>query len=292
MVKSSSTSKNEIFDDSFCTTSCKKNIESINTKITKLSEKLSDTDCPGVIKNNKNETAKKSPVKYAEMYRNTSKSLKVRGNQRNWNNLMNQRLGSNFVMKNKACFKCGHFDRLAYDCGVWVKKGKSWPKKNFAHKNVTPRCHFFKTTSVSVVRCVNTAAPRPNVNSTQPKTTQDLAQSLLRITWSKFHHLSDHDEEEEIAEDDNPNKTKNVPEIFKIEGNLFDFETPLCEAFNEVNYLLKIDADLFTYNVQNFKTYDEYKRELKNDIAKGPEEPWNRKPMEETKAFKAKVKGS
>nr|GEZ96869.1 hypothetical protein [Tanacetum cinerariifolium] len=36
-------------------------------------------DCPGVIKTNKTETARKSPVKYAEMYKNTSKSPKVRG---------------------------------------------------------------------------------------------------------------------------------------------------------------------------------------------------------------------
>ncbi|GJY18493.1 hypothetical protein Tco_0389984 [Tanacetum coccineum] len=36
----------------------------------------------------------------------------------------------------------------------------------------------------------------------------------------KFHHLSDHDKEEETEEDDNPNETDNVPEIFKIEGNL------------------------------------------------------------------------
>nr|GEY07348.1 hypothetical protein [Tanacetum cinerariifolium] len=42
MVKSSSSSKNEVFDDSFCSTSCKKNTESLNTKITELSEKLSD----------------------------------------------------------------------------------------------------------------------------------------------------------------------------------------------------------------------------------------------------------
>nr|GEW20728.1 hypothetical protein [Tanacetum cinerariifolium] len=40
-------------------------------------------DCPRVIKNNKTKTARKSPVKYAEMYKNTSKSPKVRGNQRN-----------------------------------------------------------------------------------------------------------------------------------------------------------------------------------------------------------------
>nr|GEW43369.1 putative ribonuclease H-like domain-containing protein [Tanacetum cinerariifolium] len=36
-------------------------------------------DSPTVIKTNKAETARKSPVKYAEMYRNTSKSPKVRG---------------------------------------------------------------------------------------------------------------------------------------------------------------------------------------------------------------------
>ncbi|GKD28803.1 hypothetical protein Tco_1239581 [Tanacetum coccineum] len=60
----------------------------------------------------------------------------------------------------------------------------------------------------------------------------------------KFHHLSDHDEEEETEEDDNPNETDNVLEIFKIEGNLFDFEKPLYMAFYEFNHLLKIDADL------------------------------------------------
>nr|GFA98812.1 hypothetical protein [Tanacetum cinerariifolium] len=36
-------------------------------------------ECPGVIKTNKTETARKSPIKYAEMYRNTSKSPKVKG---------------------------------------------------------------------------------------------------------------------------------------------------------------------------------------------------------------------
>ncbi|GJQ95781.1 hypothetical protein Tco_0006920 [Tanacetum coccineum] len=79
---------------------------------------------------------------------------------------------------------------------------------------------------------------------------------------------------EETKEDDNPNEMDNVLKIFKIKGNLFDFETPLCEAFYEFNYLLKINTDLFTYDIQNFKTYHEYERELNNDIAKGTEEPW------------------
>ncbi|GKA79016.1 hypothetical protein Tco_0785553 [Tanacetum coccineum] len=67
-----------------------------------------------------------------------------------------------------------------------------------------------------------------------------------------------------------------------IEGNLFDFETPLCEAYHEFNCLLKIDTGLFTYDIQNFKTYDEYKRELNDDNAKGAEKLWseNRVPYQ------------
>ncbi|GJT62089.1 ribonuclease H-like domain-containing protein [Tanacetum coccineum] len=38
-----------------------------------------------------------------------------RGNQRNWNNMMSQRLGSNFEMFNKACYVCGCFDHLQVD---------------------------------------------------------------------------------------------------------------------------------------------------------------------------------
>ncbi|GKB14161.1 putative ribonuclease H-like domain-containing protein [Tanacetum coccineum] len=35
-----------------------------------------------------------------------------RGNQRIWNNMMSQRLGSNFEMFNKSCYVCGSFDHL------------------------------------------------------------------------------------------------------------------------------------------------------------------------------------
>ncbi|GJR80803.1 hypothetical protein Tco_0151588 [Tanacetum coccineum] len=75
--------------------------------------------------------------------------------------------------------------------------------------------------------------------------------------------------------DNNPNKMDNVPKIFRIEGNLFDFETPLCEAYHEFNCLLNIDTDLFTYDIQNLKTYDEYEREMNNNKAKDAEELWS-----------------
>nr|GEY73044.1 hypothetical protein [Tanacetum cinerariifolium] len=122
-------------------------------------------DSSTVIKTNKVETARKSSVKYAEMYRNTSKSPKVRGNQRNWNNLKSQQLGKDFLMQNKACFKCGHFDHLASDCGVWVEKGKIWPKNNFAHKNVTPRAILLKTGKTPI------AVNKTNMIVAQPKMT-------------------------------------------------------------------------------------------------------------------------
>ncbi|GJZ17444.1 ribonuclease H-like domain-containing protein [Tanacetum coccineum] len=39
-----------------------------------------------------------------------------RGNQRNWNYKMSQRLWSNLEMINKACYVCESFDHLQYDC--------------------------------------------------------------------------------------------------------------------------------------------------------------------------------
>ncbi|GJW45762.1 hypothetical protein Tco_0077408 [Tanacetum coccineum] len=50
-----------------------------------------------------------------------------------------------------------------------------------------------------------------------------------------------------------------VAKIFRIETNVFDFETPLCRAFKEFNYLLHIDPDILTKDIDGFKTYKEYK---------------------------------
>ncbi|GJR55875.1 ribonuclease H-like domain-containing protein [Tanacetum coccineum] len=85
---------------------------------------VKETSCPNAIKVNKTECVRKSTMKYAEMYMNISKSPRVRGNQRNWNNLKSQQLGKDFLMQNKACYKCGYFDHLASNCGIWVAKGE------------------------------------------------------------------------------------------------------------------------------------------------------------------------
>nr|GEX28303.1 hypothetical protein [Tanacetum cinerariifolium] len=44
MAKSSSSLDNEVYDDSYCSKSCRKNIENLNIKISKLNEELSDCE--------------------------------------------------------------------------------------------------------------------------------------------------------------------------------------------------------------------------------------------------------
>ncbi|GKB43626.1 hypothetical protein Tco_0888568 [Tanacetum coccineum] len=109
-------------------------------------------------------------------------------------------------------------------------------------------------------------------------TWEDLVENFVQ----KFYNLFYHNEEEEVEEDDDPDTIDNVPEIFKIEDDLFNFDTPLCIAFKEFNYLLNIDSDLFTYDIQEFKTYDEYEQKLNNDKTQGPNEQWsnNRVPYQ------------
>nr|GEU50015.1 hypothetical protein [Tanacetum cinerariifolium] len=74
--------------------------ESSSTISSKLVIKfVKAADRPTEMKTNKVETIKKSAVKYVELYRKTSKSANVRGNQRNWNNLKSQQLESQEVRK-------------------------------------------------------------------------------------------------------------------------------------------------------------------------------------------------
>ncbi|GKA71459.1 hypothetical protein Tco_0777598 [Tanacetum coccineum] len=92
-------------------------------------------------------------------------------------------------------------------------------------------------------------------------TWDDLVEKFVQ----RFYRLSNHNEDIDDDPDD-------ITDIFKIEGNLFDFETPLCEAFNDFNYLLRIDKDLFTFDIQGTGTYEEY--ELNNPATRDLEEPW------------------
>nr|GEV15981.1 hypothetical protein [Tanacetum cinerariifolium] len=119
-------------------------------------------------KTDKAETAKKPHVKYAEQYRKPTKKPNVRGNQRNWNNLKSHQLGPNFMMKKNACFNCGDFNHLAYDCRKRVKKGTSRSQNN-THKSFTPRPAVYKPPMRPM---------RSNMNGARPN----------RISFNKLSH--------------------------------------------------------------------------------------------------------
>nr|GEW04239.1 hypothetical protein [Tanacetum cinerariifolium] len=90
---------------------------------------------------------------------------------------------------------------------------------------------------------------------------------LVKKFVQKFYQLSDHNDE--IEKDDDPD---DITDIFKIKGNLFDFETPFYEAFKNFNFLLKIDKELFTFDIQGTGTYEEYK--LNNLMTRDIKEAW------------------
>nr|GFC72857.1 retrotransposon Orf1 [Tanacetum cinerariifolium] len=109
-------------------------------------------------------TAKKLAVRYAELYRKTTKRSTVRGNQQNWNNLKSQQLGENFMRKNTACFNYGHVDHLSYDCGLGVKKGTTKPQNN-THMSMSPRPAIYRPYTPPM------RPVRPNMNVARPKRT-------------------------------------------------------------------------------------------------------------------------
>ncbi|GKE48733.1 ribonuclease H-like domain-containing protein [Tanacetum coccineum] len=65
----------------------------------------------------------KSPRKIL-VDKNRQNTHSPRGNKRNWNQQMSQKLGSDFEMFNKACHVYGSFDHLKNDCNNWYNNGR------------------------------------------------------------------------------------------------------------------------------------------------------------------------
>ncbi|GJU60585.1 ribonuclease H-like domain-containing protein [Tanacetum coccineum] len=78
------------------------------------------------VKSNEHVKSPRESVKKVENYKQAKyprkNSQSPRGNKRNLNNLMTQKLGSNFEFQNKACYVCGSFNHLIKDCDYYEKK--------------------------------------------------------------------------------------------------------------------------------------------------------------------------
>ncbi|GJS76573.1 reverse transcriptase domain-containing protein [Tanacetum coccineum] len=129
------------------------------------------------------EQCKRSPRK-TSVDKNRQNTPSPRGNKRNWNQQMSQKLGSNFEMFNKACYVCGSFDHLKNDCNNWYNDGRCakpvWTsvervnKHNFSKlthpstkRNMVPRTILTRSGPILVnaARPVNTVQSRTAVNN-------------------------------------------------------------------------------------------------------------------------------
>ncbi|GJV01467.1 ribonuclease H-like domain-containing protein [Tanacetum coccineum] len=155
----------EFVDDTV--TNYSRPIPSINGVTNELEGNNSSVFEQGGTSVNNTENARKPTVKYAEMYRNTSQSPRVRGNQRNWNNQKSQQLGKDFVMQNKTCYICGSFEHLKFDCkqNVWVNKGKTWKRVDHDHVNLkkpsTSTLNVAQPKMTSFVKIAHSNVKRP-----------------------------------------------------------------------------------------------------------------------------------
>ncbi|GKC94668.1 hypothetical protein Tco_1160110 [Tanacetum coccineum] len=104
------------------------------------------------------------------------------------------------------------------------------------------------------------------------KTMDHYTKKALWIYWIRG------DDEVELTDEEFSDNEDEVAEVFRIDTNIFDFETPMCKTFNEFNYLLQIDPDLLNKDIEGFKTYEEYKDdwiyEWNKDIPWVDEKPW------------------
>ncbi|GJY73064.1 hypothetical protein Tco_0477495 [Tanacetum coccineum] len=87
------------------------------------------------------------------------------------------------------------------------------------------------------------------------KTMDHYTMKALWIYWIRG------DDEVELTDEEFSDDMDEVAEVFRIDTNLFNFETPKCKAFKEFNYLLQIDPDLLTKDIEGFKTYENYKND-------------------------------
>ncbi|GKA13782.1 ribonuclease H-like domain-containing protein [Tanacetum coccineum] len=67
---------------------------------------------------------KKMCLRKTSVEKNRQNTPSPRGNKRNWNQQMSQKLGSDFEMFNKACHVCGSFDHLQNDCNNSYNNGR------------------------------------------------------------------------------------------------------------------------------------------------------------------------
>ncbi|GJZ75356.1 hypothetical protein Tco_0639821 [Tanacetum coccineum] len=104
------------------------------------------------------------------------------------------------------------------------------------------------------------------------KTMDQYTMKALWIYWIRG------DDEFELTDEESFDNEDEIAEVLRINTNIFGYETPICSAFNEFNYLLKVDPNLLTKDIMGFKTFEDYKDdwiyELNKDVPWVVDKPW------------------
>ncbi|GKB03988.1 hypothetical protein Tco_0832131 [Tanacetum coccineum] len=87
------------------------------------------------------------------------------------------------------------------------------------------------------------------------KTMDQYTMKALWIYWIRGN------DEVKLIDEESFDDEDEIAKVFRIDTNIFDYETPICSAFNEFNYLLKVDPDLLIKDITGFKTYNDYKND-------------------------------
>ncbi|GKC45397.1 putative ribonuclease H-like domain-containing protein, partial [Tanacetum coccineum] len=120
--------------------------------------------------------------------RKASQDTKAKGNQRNWNNMVSQRLGSDYVMLRKACYECGSFDHLIrnYDKKKMVQKPAWNNNKRVNHENKARMTHSNPKRNI-VPKAVLTISSPILVNAAK----QNLSKAAVLVNTAKPINTAD-----------------------------------------------------------------------------------------------------
>nr|GEU78676.1 hypothetical protein [Tanacetum cinerariifolium] len=108
-----------------------------------------------------------------------------RGNKRNWNQQMSQKLGSEFEMFNKACHVCGSFDHLQkewnYDQRKFQNQKVIKPVWNYNQRLMLLGKFLKAAVTVNTARPVNTSHLKRTINAAKPRSCSSyLAHSIVK----------------------------------------------------------------------------------------------------------------
>ncbi|GJX02463.1 putative ribonuclease H-like domain-containing protein [Tanacetum coccineum] len=184
------------------------------------------------VKSKQQEKTTRKTVKQVEQHRQNTRS--PRGNQRNWNNMMSQKLGSNFEMFNKA--------------SVLVNNAR---QVNAAHSKTTvnaakPMSYLFKTTNSTVKWPIhkNTAFKNSNINQkgNPQMDLQDqgvIGSGCSRYMTGNMSYLTDYEEIDGgyVAFGGNPKGGKITGKVTIKTGNL---------EFENVYFVRELKFNLFS----------------------------------------------